>query len=155
MNSDVKLYNQAELQIMKTFDELPDMSLNRIELIKGIALGLNYKTIGLANCVMFNRETQAIEEYLSKDFTVYSVNCKYGRLREKELFGAGGPRVICNPAGQADFLNSKGCEMNISIALCVGHDMIFSSQSQAPVTTLFTKDFTNGNDPAIAVAELS
>ena len=154
MNQDVKLYNEEYLQIMETFESLPDMSFNRIELIRDLALGLNYKTIGLANCVMFTRETKAIQKFLSKDFTVYSVNCKHGRLREDELLQNNNERIICNPAGQAEFLTSKKCDLNISLGLCVGHDMVFNEQSQAPVTTVFTKDFTNNNNPAIAVAEL-
>lgn len=154
MSSDAKLYNEEYLQIMKTFDSLSDMSCNRIELIRDLALGLNYKTIGLANCVMFNRETKVIKEYLSKDFDVHSVNCKYGRLRENELFAGGNTRIVCNPAGQAEFLNENDCDLNVSIGLCVGHDMIFSTQSKSPVTTLFTKDFTNGNDPAAAVDDI-
>ena len=154
MSSDATLYNEEYLQIMKTFDSLSDMSCNRIELIRDLARGLNYKTIGLANCVMFNRETKVIQAFLSKYFTVHSVNCKYGRLRENELFNGGSTRIICNPAGQADFLNENNCDMNVSIGLCVGHDMIFNAQSRAPVTTLFTKDFTNGNDPAAAVDDI-
>ena len=155
MSNDSKLYSQKECQIMEVFNELPDMSCNRIELIRDLALGTNCKTIGLANCVMFGRETKAIERFLSKDFIVHSVNCKYGRLQEGELIKGGSARVICNPAGQADFLNAQGSDLNISIGLCVGHDMIFSQHSQAPVTTLFTKDFTNDNDPAEAVASLN
>ena len=154
MTTDAKLYNQKDRQIMQTFNALSDMSCNRIELIKDLALGLNCKTIGLANCVMFGRETKAIQTYLSKDFTVHTVNCKYGRLKESELLQGGSSRIICNPAGQADFLNSKSSDLNVSIGLCVGHDMIFNAQSKAPVTTVFTKDFTNNNDPAVAVDEL-
>ena len=154
MNSDVKLYNEQYLNIMKEFDSLSDMSCNRIELIRDLAKGLKFKTIGLANCVMFNRETKVIEEYLSKDFNVHKVNCKYGRITRGDLFNDGGSRVICNPAGQAEFLNDNETDMNLSIGLCVGHDMIFNCQSKAPVTTIFTKDFTNDNDPSVAVDDI-
>lgn len=155
MNQDSTLYSKEEIDLMSEFDTLSDMSCNRLVLIRDLALGLKYKKIGLANCVMFNRETKAIEQYLGKDFTVHKVHCKYGRLTRNELFKNGDSSIICNPAGQANFLNSNETDMNISIGLCVGHDMVFSSQSKAPVTTIFTKDFTNNNDPAVAVAEIS
>ena len=154
MADDAKLYNEQDRQIMGRFNTLSDMSCNRIELIKDLALGLNCKTIGLAHCVMFGRESKVIQEYLSNEFSVHTVNCKHGRLREGELLKGGSTRIICNPAGQAKFLNSKRCDLNISIGLCVGHDMIFNKHSNAPVTTIFTKDFTNDNNPAIAVDEL-
>jgi uncharacterized metal-binding protein len=154
MNTDATLYNEHYLAVMKQFDTLSDMSCNRIELIRDLALGLKFKTIGLANCVMFNRETKAIEQYLSKDFNVHKVNCKYGRLTRNDLFNDGNPRIICNPAGQAEFLNENKTDMNLSIGLCVGHDMVFNCQSKAPVTTLFTKDFTNNNDPSVAINDI-
>lgn len=155
MSEDRKLYNEQYLQIMAEFDSLPGMSCNRIELIKDLAVGMNYKTIGLANCVMFTRETKVIKTYLEKEFNVYSVNCKHGRLKRAELLANGDASIICNPAGQAEFLTSKKCDLNISIGLCVGHDMIFNDQSKAPVTTLFTKDFTNNNNPAKAVNDIN
>lgn len=61
---------------------------------------------------------------------------------------------MCNPAGQADFLNNHGTELNISMGLCVGHDMIFSKKSDGFVTNLFDKDFTNNNSPEIAFSEI-
>jgi len=154
MNTDVTRYNQKDLAIMKQFDSLSDMQCHRLKLIKDLALGLEYKSIGLANCVMFTRETKAIEQYLSKDFTVYKVNCKHNRLTRKALFNNHDTSIICNPAGQAAFLNAHKTEMNISIGLCVGHDMIFCHQSHAPVTTIFTKDFTNNNDPSMAIHDI-
>jgi len=63
--------------------------------------------------------------------------------------------IACNPAGQADFLNKKNTDLNISMGLCVGHDMIFSKKSEALVTNLFDKDFTNNNNPAQAIADIA
>jgi uncharacterized metal-binding protein len=37
--------------------------------------------------------------------------------------------------------------MNIIVGLCVGHDMLFTKYSHAPVTTLVTKDRVTGHNP--------
>ena len=103
---------------------------------------------------MFYSETETLREYLSMDFEIFCVDCKYGDLKEQDLFGGTSRRILCNPAGQADYLNQRKTDLNLSIGLCVGHDMIFNAESNAPVTTLFSKDFTNGHNPAKAVSEI-
>ena len=150
-----KLYDKDSLEIMQIADNSSDMSMNRIQEIRNFALNGKYQRIGIANCITFSMETQIIKQYLSKNFKVYTVDCKYGRLRKQDLFGGNSQRVLCNPAGQAQYLNENNTDLNISIGLCVGHDMIFSEKSAAPVTSLFTKDFTNNNDIAQAVFDIS
>ena len=44
--------------------------------------------------------------------------------------------------------NAEQMEMNIIMGLCVGHDMLFSKYSEAPVTTLLVKDRVTGHNPA-------
>jgi uncharacterized metal-binding protein len=39
----------------------------------------------------------------------------------------------------------------VIIGLCVGHDMLFTSNSKAPVTTLIVKDRMLGHNPIIAL----
>ncbi len=41
---------------------------------------------------------------------------------------------------QAQLLEEADTEVNVVIGLCVGHDMLFSAYSAAPVTTLVVKD---------------
>lgn len=154
MTKDSELYDDKDIEIMSVYDDIPDMSMDRISVIKDLAQQTGAKTIGIAHCFMFKSEAQAISKYLSKFFKVYTVDCKYGSLKRGELFGQGGG-VLCNPAGQANYLNSKDCDINISLALCVGHDMIFNKKSKAYVTTLFSKDFSNGNDMNAAVRSIS
>lgn len=154
MKNQANLYNKTSTKIMKASDKLSDMSYNRIELINDFAKNMNMKRIGIANCIMFSRETDIISNYLSKNFEVFTVDCKYGKLTGDELYNDGGRRILCNPAGQADYLNNKDTDLNISIGLCVGHDMIFAMDSIAPVTSVFTKDFTNNNNPAKAVQSI-
>jgi len=146
-----QLYDKSMLKIMQIADRSSQMSLNRIEQIRAFAREGKFTRIGIAHCITFTREAEIIKQYLEKDFQVYIVDCKYGRLSKKELLGENSSRILCNPAGQAQYLNEKQTDLNISIGLCVGHDMIFNQKSEAPVTSVFTKDFTNNNNPAQAV----
>ena len=59
--------------------------------------------------------------------------------------------MICNPAGQAELMNSAGTDLNILCGLCVGHDAVFGMRSNAPVTTLIAKDRVLAHNPAGAV----
>lgn len=149
-----KLYDKQSQEIMRIADRSSSMSLNRLEQIMAFAIEGNYKRIGIAHCITFSMEAQIIQRYLSKKFDVYVVDCKYGRITKKDVFGENSSRVLCNPAGQAKYLNDKNTDLNISIGLCVGHDMIFNTDSVAPVTCLYSKDFTNNNDMDQAVSEI-
>jgi uncharacterized metal-binding protein len=48
---------------------------------------------------------------------------------------------------QAEVLNSAETGFNIILGLCVGHDMLFTLASKAPVTTLIAKDRVTGHNP--------
>lgn len=150
-----KLYDDKAFQIMKITDKSSSSGLNRLEKIRAFALEGKYKTIGIAYCITFSREVSILKKYFEKSFKVYAVDCKYGRLISKDLLGGHSSRVLCNPAGQAQYLNDKKTDLNISIGLCVGHDMIFNKQSLAPVTCVYTKDSTNNNNMDKAVQEIS
>lgn len=43
---------------------------------------------------------------------------------------------MCNPIGQAAFLNEAKTDLNILLGLCVGHDSLFIKYSNAPITVL-------------------
>jgi len=55
--------------------------------------------------------------------------------------------MICNPIAQALRLNHERTDFNVAIGLCVGHDSLFYKYSEAPVTTLVTKDRRLGHNP--------
>jgi uncharacterized metal-binding protein len=52
---------------------------------------------------------------------------------------------------QAKILNKQKTDLNVIVGLCVGHDSLFIKYSQAPVTTLITKDRILGHNPAAAL----
>lgn len=148
------LYSKESIELMRSAESSSDFQSNRIEIIRTFAQKTGYQRIGIANCITFGNETAILREFLLKDFEVFCVDCKFGNLKEQDLFGGTSRRILCNPAGQAEYLNQKGTDLNLSIGLCVGHDMIFNMVSEAPVTTLFSKDFTNGHNPAKAISEI-
>jgi uncharacterized metal-binding protein len=48
---------------------------------------------------------------------------------------------------QAEMLNRAGTELNLIVGLCIGHDILFTQHSDAPVSTLVVKDRMSGHNP--------
>jgi uncharacterized metal-binding protein len=131
------------------------MKGTRLEEIMDFARLMNYKTIGIAHCIGLMNETKQLKLYLEKKFVVHSVCCKFSGIDKKD-FNVSQIRhdryeAICNPVGQAMVLNELKTDMNMIVGLCVGHDMLFSKYSNAPVTTFIVKDRVTGHNPAATV----
>ena len=58
---------------------------------------------------------------------------------------------MCNPIGQALFLNKEKTDLNILFGLCVGHDTLAIKHMEAPVTVLVVKDRVTGHNPIAAI----
>lgn len=52
---------------------------------------------------------------------------------------------------QARILNDAGCDLNVIVGLCVGHDTLFMRHAEAPVTYLVVKDRVLAHNPAAAL----
>ena len=138
--NDVKWYSDDDKNILKLAEDSLNPRLNRIEEIIAYAKEAGIKRIGIAHCVAFNKESAALEIMLKNHgLKVDRVNCKLGRIPFNDLV-PGYKGVSCNPAGQAKYLEERGTELNIMMGLCLGHDMIFNSKSNVPVTPLIVKD---------------
>ena len=124
---------------------------------------MGYKKLGIAFCIGLRKEASTLSKILEKyGFEVSSVVCKTGGIPKTEV---GVPEeyqwtsktgyvigyVTCNPIGQAMLLNREETDMNIIVGLCVGHDILFTKHSKAPVTTLIAKDRVTGHNPAAAL----
>lgn len=134
------LYNETDKEILKIAEDALNPHIDRVNEIIEYAKEAKIKTIGIANCTIFNKEAVRLEDiFVKAGFEVEKVNCKYGKVPFDELV-PGYKGVSCNPAGQAKYLEDKGTELNIMMGLCLGHDMIFNSKSKAPVTPLIVKD---------------
>lgn len=149
-----KLYTEQFRKIMQVNSDYSCMSSNRIEEIMNFARGAHFKRLGIAHCITFTQEAKLLMEYFSEYFEVFLVDCKYGRIQKKDILEGNSNAIMCNPAGQADYLNKHKTELNISMGLCVGHDMVFSKKSEGFVTNLFDKDFTNNNNPSQAISAI-
>ena len=127
----------------------------RVEDTIAFAELMGYKKIGIATCIGLLDETQRLSEILTaQGFKPFSVCCKAGSidkldlgLSEQDKVRPGTFEPACNPIAQARILNESGMDMNIIMGLCVGHDMLFSKYSEAPVTTLVVKDRVTGHNP--------
>jgi len=118
------------------------------------------KKLGVAFCAGLHDEAARVVTILEKaGFTVASVRCKCGAVDKTKLnvakeYKIGDPskfEAACNPIVQAKLLNNAGTDINIIVGLCVGHDMLFTMNSKAPVTTLIVKDRLLGHNPVIAL----
>lgn len=127
----------------------------RLEETVRFARELGCTRVGLAYCIGLATEARAVAEILSREFDVLSVCCKACGIDKSglglEQIDPGRAEVICNSMGQADLLNRASTELNIVMGLCVGHDAIFSAESEAPVTTLAAKDRVLAHNPLAAV----
>lgn len=144
------------------------------ETIRGVRMGVRprikeiieyYKLIGasrigVAFCAGLRDEARLAVDFLEKNgLTVASVMCKCGgvdktKLHVESRYKIGDPsqfEAACNPLTQAELLNRAGTDFNVIIGLCLGHDMLFTTNSKAPVTTLIVKDRMLGHNPIIAL----
>lgn len=127
----------------------------RVEDTIAFARLMGYRKIGMATCIGLLEETNRLSDILeAQGFESLSVCCKTGSidklelgLREDEKIRPGTFEPLCNPVAQARLLNLAKTDMNVIVGLCVGHDMLFSKHSEAPVTTLVVKDRVTGHNP--------
>ncbi len=146
------------LDIMTTSTSLEArhyMELTRFEELITFCKDMGYKKLGIAFCIGLESEARVLHEILEKDFEVYSVCCKVCGI-DKEDFGLEKIKndryeAMCNPIGQAMVLNEKATDLNIICGLCLGHDILFSQNSEAPVTTFIVKDRVLAHNPAGAI----
>jgi len=127
----------------------------RVEDTIAFAKLMGYQRIGIATCIGLLDETNRLAVILrAQGFEPLSVCCKAGSKDKLELGITEADKVrpgtfepACNPIAQARLLNTAQTDMNIIVGLCVGHDMLFTRHSNAPVTTLVVKDRVTGHNP--------
>jgi len=115
--------------------------------------------IGIATCIGLQKESQVLSKILEENgFEPVSVCCKTGGrdkteigITQEEKILEGFFEPICNPVAQARILNDVGTDMNILMGLCVGHDMLFLKEAEAPTTVLVVKDRVTGHNPAASL----
>ena len=142
------VYSEEDIKSMRISTMLEAnyyMKKTRLEELIMYAKELDYHRLGVAFCIGLANEARILHKILSRDFKIYSVCCKVcgidksqfelDRLHpEKEV------DAMCNPIGQAMVLNQEKTDLNIILGLCIGHDILFTKYSKAPVTTFAVKD---------------
>jgi uncharacterized metal-binding protein len=132
----------------------------RILEIVEFAHRMSYKRLALIFCVGLRREAAIVHGMFTEyGFETVSVACKVGRIPKSELGLDRKDHVdpgveaetMCNPVMQALVANRSGAELNVLLGLCVGHDSLFISHAEAPVTVLAVKDRLLGHNPLAAI----
>jgi len=131
----------------------------RVEEVVQFAKRMGYRKIGIANCISFVDLSKVLSGILeSHGFEVVSVACKHGGIPKEEMGVADAEKVrpgqfeaLCNPVSQAELLNEHGCELNVVMGLCIGHDSLFFKYAKGLTTVLVTKDRVLGHNPVAAL----
>ena len=131
----------------------------RVEEIVQFAKRMGFRKIGIANCISFVDHAYVLSGILeSHGFEVVSVACKNGNIPKEDLGVADHEKIrpgqfepLCNPVSQAELLNAHGCELNVVMGLCVGHDSLFFKHAQGLTTVLVAKDRVLGHNPVMAL----
>lgn len=132
----------------------------RIREIAEFARLVGARKLGLAFCSGLYDEAGRAAAILEKHgLDVVSVICSCGAVDKTKLGipakhkirDPGQFEAACNPLVQAEILNISGTAFNILVGLCVGHDMLFTAHSRAPVTTLIVKDRLTGHNPLVSL----
>ena len=131
----------------------------RLEEIIDFANKCRFHKLGVAFCIGLCKEAEIFCSILKdQGFEISSVICKNGSI-SKEFLGIkdsqknrpGTYEPMCNPIGQAAFLNKAQTELNIMLGLCVGHDSLFIKYSDAPITVFAVKDRVLAHNPLGAI----
>ena len=131
----IDIYKASVKVVMDGFGKWP-----RIQESIEFAKELNLRKIGFASCVALDNELASISElFIGAGFQIISTACQIGRVTPEargvaEVKASHG--ATCNPIAQAEILNSEGTELNFILGLCLGHDILFTQHSEAPVSTL-------------------
>jgi uncharacterized metal-binding protein len=132
----------------------------RVEEICQFAKKMGFSKIGIATCISFVDHAKTLSQILeSHGFEVASAACKNDSIPKEEIglddsekIRPGGHEALCNPISQARLLNDAGCEFNVVLGLCIGHDSMFFKHSEGLATTLVAKDRVLAHNPIGALA---
>ena len=163
INSAGGKYGDAEIrrisQVSAVVEATGYCKWTRVQEICEFAKRMDFKKIGIATCISFVDHAKVLSGILeSHGFEVASVACKHGGIPKEELgikdeekIRPGNYEAICNPVGQAELLKRAGCEFNIVLGLCVGHDSLFFKHAEGLTTVLVAKDRVLAHNPVGAL----
>lgn len=135
------------------------MQWTRLQELIEFARQMGMKKLGIAFCIGLKEEAKTFSRILMKNgFGVVSVLCKVGGVPKSKLdipledhLSQSDFEAACNPVAQAEIMNEENTDLNIIFGLCIGHDILFSRFSEAPVTTFLVKDRVTGHNPGASI----
>jgi len=149
-----KYENKNNKKIMKAASRIEAnfyMKLTRLEEVIKFCQEIGFSHLGIAFCIGLAEEAKILYEILSGFFQVSPVCCKVCGINKSDFnlpnIKKDRYEATCNPIGQAILLNNEKTDLNIIFGLCIGHDILFSKYSEAPVTTLVVKDRVLAHNP--------
>lgn len=157
------LYDDPELrqiaQVSARIEAEGYCKWTRVEEACHFANKMGFKRVGIATCISFLSLAQTLSRILeSHGLEVSSVSCKHGSIPKEDIDLADSDKIrpgnyeaMCNPVSQAELLNRAGCEFNLILGLCIGHDSLFIKHSDGLVSTLVAKDRVLAHNPVGAL----
>ena len=150
VRSAADLYDELDRRMIAAILESKASGGSRVEQLIELARLLGVMRIGIAHCVGFAEPAERLAKYHEEPLEVVTADSTVGGPQAEEIV-PDATGALCNPAGQADALNMAGTDLNISVGLCLGHDMIFQKHSIAPVTVFAVKDRATNHQPLAAL----
>ena len=127
----------------------------RLEEVILFSREMGYRKLGIAFCIGLAEEAKILGEFLRRHFEVATVCCKACGIAKDKLdlaeIDPSTPESMCNPIGQAILLNDARTDLNLICGLCIGHDILFTKHSEAPISAFIVKDRVLAHNPAAAL----
>lgn len=150
-----KIYNTAGTDariLWKAFGRLigtGGAKKSRLEHLVDFCQSLGINQIGIASCLRYIHDAHYLQQVIkSQGFKCYLVMCKVGGLQTKDIcIDKKTDWIICNPLSQALFLNKLGCEVDVTLGLCMGQEMIFNKYAEGYITNLYVKEKISNERP--------
>ena len=153
-------YDDAEVrrisQVSAVVEAAGYCKWTRVQEICEFAKRMGFKKIGIATCISFVDHAKVLSGILEKctgsrwllspASTAVSPR-RNSAIKDEEKIRPGNYEAICNPVGQAELLKRAGCEFNVVLGLCVGHDSLFFKHAQGLTTVLVAKDRVLAHNP--------
>lgn len=151
-------YSSEDLKMTRAATQIESehyMKKTRLEEVILFGRKMSYTRLGIAFCIGLSDEAKIIAELIEPYFEVVSVCCKICGISKEHFdlpkIDSARDEAMCNPLGQAMFLNDAQTDLNLLVGLCIGHDILFTKNCRAPVSTLIVKDRVLGHNPAAAI----
>lgn len=150
-DSETQAINMAWVELVNRITQNP-YAWTRLDEVMEYARLRGVKKMGIATCYVMLPECRMLTKVLEGNgFETVSVSCLTGEVKPEEVNVTRETGVFCNPLMQAEVLNRAGTQLNIILGLCIGHDILFTKNSKADVTTLVVKDRALGHNPVAAL----